>query len=207
MAAAVAVRPLVTLHVPKKVKSIISLAESIANAMNNNPSFPTPPVPIAALVADVAALNTAETAVLQRTKGAVEVRNAKLAVVRNDLEALRGYVQIVAAAGTPANAPAVMEAAGMTIRKVTTHNKPALAAKAGTVSGTIHLSAKAAGRTAAYDWQYSTDQKTWTTLPMTLQAKSGVTGLVSGTLYYFRVQVLVRTGAENWSQIVSLMAP
>jgi len=204
---AAAVRPLVTLHVPKKVKSIISLAESIANAMNNNPSFPTPPVPIATLVADVAALNTAETAVLQRTKGAVEVRNAKLAVVRNDLEALRGYVQIVAAAGTPANAPAVMEAAGMTIRKVTTHNKPALAAKAGTVSGTIHLSAKAAGRTAAYDWQYSTDQKTWTTLPMTLQAKSGVTGLVSGTLYYFRVQVLVRTGAENWSQIVSLMAP
>jgi uncharacterized protein (DUF2126 family) len=207
MAAAVAVRPLVTLHVPKKVKSIIALAENIANAMNNNPTFPTPPVPIATLLADVAALNTAETAVLQRTKGAVEVRNAKLAVVRNDLESLRGYVQIVAAAGTPANAPAIMEAAGMTIRKVTTHNKPALAAKAGTVSGTIHLSAKAAGRTAAYDWQYSTDQKTWTTLPMTLQAKTGVTGLVSGTLYYFRVQVLVRTGAENWSQIVSLMAP
>jgi hypothetical protein len=137
MAAAIAVRPLVTLNVPKKVKSIISLAESIANSMNNNPTFPTPPLPIATLLADVAALNTAETAVLQRTKGAVEVRNAKLVVVRNDLEALRGYVQIVAATGTPANAPAVMEAAGMTIRKVTTHNKPALAAKAGTVSGTV----------------------------------------------------------------------
>jgi hypothetical protein len=207
MATAVPVRPLVTLNVPKKVKSIISLAESIANAMNNNPTFPTPPLPIATLLADVAALNTAETAVLQRTKGAVEVRNAKLAVVRNDLEALRGYVQIVAATGTPANAPAVMEAAGMTIRKVTTHDKPALAARAGTVSGTVLLSAKAAGRTAAYDWQYSTDQKTWTTLPMTLQAKTGVAGFISGTTYYFRVQVLVRTGAENWSQIVSLLVP
>ena len=207
MAAAVPVRPLVTLSLPKKIKSIISLAENIANAMNNNPSFPTPTPPIATLLADIAALNTAETAVLSRTKGAVETRNAKLAAVRNDLENLRGYVQIVAGAGTPANAPAVIEAAGMTIRKVTTQDKPALAAKAGTVSGTIHLSAKAAGRTAAYDWQYSTDQKTWTTLPMTLQAKTGVTGLASGTTYYFRVQVLIRTGAENWSQIVSLMAP
>ena len=42
---------------------------------------------------------------------------------------------------------------------------------------------------------------------MTLQAKTGVTGLISGTTYYFRVQVLIRTGTENRSQIVSLLIP
>ena len=199
------VRPLVALKLPKKIKSAISLAENIANAMNNNPSFPTPNPPIATFLADIAALNTAETAVLSRTKGAVETRNAKLAIVHADLENLKTYVQSVAGLGTPANAPAVIEAAGMTSRKVTAHDKPALAAKQGSVSGTVNLVAKAAGHSAAYDWQYSTDQKTWTTVPMTLQSKTGIAGLTSGTTYFFRVQPLTRTGTENWSQIVSLM--
>jgi len=201
----VAARPLVALKLPTKIKSIITTAENIAAAMNNNPTFPTPNPPIATLLADIAALNTAETAVLSRTKGAVETRNAKLALVRADLENLKTYVQSVAGAGTPANAPAVIQAAGMTSRKVTAQDKPALAAKQGSVSGTVNLVAKSAGTRAAYDWQYSTDQKTWTTLPMTLQAKTGISGLTAGTTYYFRVQSLIKTGTENWSQIVSLM--
>jgi hypothetical protein len=203
--AALAARPIVALKLPNKVKSVISFAENVANAMNNNASFPSPNPPIATFLADIAALNTAETAVLSRTKGAVETRNAKLAVVHADLENLKTYVQSVAGLGTPANAPAVIEAAGMTTRKVTVRDKPALAAKQGSVSGTVNLVAKAAGHSAAYDWQYSTDQKTWTTVPMTLQAKTGISGLTSGTTYFFRVQPLIRTGAENWSQIVSLM--
>jgi hypothetical protein len=204
MAAPVA-RPQVALKLPTKIKGVISFAENVANAMNNNPAFPTPNPSIATVLADIAALNTAETAVLSRTKGAVETRNAKLAVVHTDLESLKTYVQNVAGQGALANAPAVIEAAGMTSRKVTARDKAALAAKQGSVSGTVNLVAKAAGHTAAYDWQYSTDQKTWTTAPMTLQAKTGISGLTAGTTYYFRVQSLIRTGAENWSQIVSLM--
>jgi hypothetical protein len=73
------------------------------------------------------------------------------------------------------------------------------------VSGTVNLIAKAAARSAAYEWQYSIDQKAWTTLPLTLQAKTGVSGLTAGTTYYFRVQPVVRSGAENWSQQVSLL--
>jgi hypothetical protein len=202
---AIAARPFVALKLPTKIKGIITTAENIATAMNNNPTFPTPNPPIATLLADIAAVNTAEAAVLSRTKGAVETRNAKLAVLRTDLENLKTYVQSVAGAGTPANAPAVIQSAGMASRKVTAHDKPALAAKQGSVSGTVTLAAKAAGPRAAYDWQYSTDQKTWTTLPMTLQSKTGVSGLTAGTTYYFRVQSLIKTGTENWSQIVSLM--
>jgi hypothetical protein len=134
-----------------------------------------------------------------------ETRNAKLVIVRNDLENLKAYVQSIAGAGTPENAQAVIASAGMAVRKITAHDKAALEARQGSVSGTVNLIAKAAGRTAAYDWQYSTDQKTWTTAPMTLQAKTGVSGLTVGTMYYFRVQAVTRTGAENWSQIVSLL--
>jgi hypothetical protein len=65
--------------------------------------------------------------------------------------------------------------------------------------------AKAAGRTAAYEWQYSLDQKTWNTLPITVKAKTGVSGLMVATTYYFRVQLITSAGVDDWSQVVSAL--
>jgi hypothetical protein len=193
------------LKLSKKVKNVITFAQNVATAMTSNPSFPTPNPSLATFQADIAALNTAETAVLSRAKGAVETRNAKLAVVRTDLDNLRTYVQTVAHAANPTEAEAVIQGAGMTTKKSTLHDKAALAVKLGSVSGTVNLTAKAAGKHAAYSWQYSTDQKTWSSVPQTMIAKAGVSGLTSGTVYYFRVQALTTAGEANWSQIVSTM--
>jgi hypothetical protein len=120
--AAAAPRPVVALKLPNKVKSIITYAQSIATSLTNNPSFTTPNPPIATLLADIQALSTAEAAGLSRTKGAVETRNAKLEVVRVDLDNLKTYVQSIAGAATPENAPAAIASAGMTARKVTLHD-------------------------------------------------------------------------------------
>jgi hypothetical protein len=201
-----AAKALAVLKLSNKVKTLITFAQSVATAMAANPtSFPSPSPTLAVFQADIAALVTAETAVLARTKGAVEARNAKLAVVKGDLENLKTYVQAMADAANPSNAEAMIESAGLTIRKVTLHDKAQLAVKQGSVSGTVTLMAKAAGKRASYDWQYSTDQKTWTSPPPTLQAKTGLSGLTAGTIYYFRVQPLLRTGEQNWSEIVSFM--
>jgi hypothetical protein len=108
-------------------------------------------------------------------------------------------VQAVSDAANPSNAAAMIEGAGMTLRKVTPRDKTQLSIKQGSVSGSIVLTAKAAGKRAAYGWRYSTDQKTWTSLAPTLQAKTGVSGLAAGTVYYFRVQPLLRTGEQNWA--------
>ena len=76
----------------------------------------------------------------------------------------------------------------------------------GSVSGTVTLTAKAAATKAAYNWQYSTDQKTWTSLPQTLKAKTAVSGLTSGTTYSFRSQALTpKEGTSDWGQVVSLL--
>jgi hypothetical protein len=53
--------------------------------------------------------------------------------------------------------------------------------------------------------KYSLDQKTWTTLPITVKAKTGVSGLTVATTYYFRVQVVTSAGVDNWSQVVSAL--
>jgi hypothetical protein len=197
-------RAIAVLKLSKKIKNIITFANSVSTSMAGNAYFPSPTPPLATLDADVTALNTAETAVLSRVKGATQNRNAKLAKVHGDLENIRTYVQTRADAD-PSNATAIIESAGMTVRKVTLHDKPVLTVKEGSVSGTVNLVAKAAGHRAAYGWQYSTDQKTWTTLPSTLQAKTGVSGLTTGTVYYFRVQPLIKSGEENWSQVVALL--
>ena len=198
-------RSLVVLKLSPRVKNVVTFAQNIASAMTNNAHFPSPNPPLATFQADVAALNTAETAVLSRTKGAVETRNAKLAVVRTDLDNLKAYVQSVASMASPSDADAIIESSGLTIRKVTQNSKPALAAKQGSVSGSVNLVAKSAAKRAAYTWQYSTDQKTWTAVPSTIQSKAGVSGLTAGTLYFFRVQSVTSAGVGDWSQTVSLI--
>jgi hypothetical protein len=198
-------RSIAVLKLSPRVKNVISYAQSVASAMANNPSFPSTNPTLAAFGADIAALATAEAAVLARTKGAAEMRNTKLEVVRGDLEKLKTYVQGVADAATPATAEAIIQSAGMGLRKITLHNKAEIAAKQGSVSGSVNLAAKAPAKRAAYAWQYSIDQKTWTSIPPTLQAKTGVSGLTVGTTYYFRVQPLTPTGESNVSQVVSLV--
>jgi hypothetical protein len=198
-------RSIAVLKLSPRVKNVISYAQSVAAAMTNNAYFPSPNPTLATFEADIAALATAEAAVLARTKGAAEMRNTKLEVVRGDLEKLKTYVQGIADAANPANAEAIIQSAGMGVRKITLHNKAEISAKQGSVSGSVNLAAKAPAKRAAYAWQYSLDQKTWTSIPPTLQAKTGVSGLAVGTTYYFRVQVLTMTGEANMSQVVSLV--
>jgi hypothetical protein len=198
-------RPIAVLKLSPKVKNIIAYAQSIATAMTGNSFFPSPIPPLAIFEADISALNAAESAVLTRAKGAAVTRNAKLGVVHGDIKSMATYVQGVADAANPASAEAIIESSGLEVRKTTQRDKPALAVKSGPVSGSVKLSAKAAGHRAAYDWEYSTDQKTWTPLAQTLQSKTTASGLTAGTVYYFRFQALTKTGTENWSQVVSLL--
>jgi hypothetical protein len=197
-------RSIVTLNLPKRIPDLIVYANQIATAMTGNTSFPTPIIPITTLEADIAALNTAEQAVLTRTKGAAANRNVKLGVVRSDLEHEKAYVQQIADQN-PATAEAVIHSAGMAVKKTTLRNKADLAATLGPVSGSVHLVAKAVGHRVAYEWQYSLDQKTWTSAPVTLQAKADLTALTSGSTYYFRVRPVLKTGEAAWTQIVSLL--
>lgn len=196
--------PIATLRMPRRVKDTIAFAKSVATAMTQNASFPSPNPPLATLDADIAALDVAEAAVLARTKGAAQARNVKLATVRSDLEQEKAYVQHVADSN-PSQAEAIIQSAGMFVRTVTLHPKSVLAVKQGVVSGTAHIVAKAAGHRASYEWQSSTDQKTWTQLPVTLQAKTDVLALTPGTTYYFRVRPVTKDGEGNWTQVVSLL--
>jgi hypothetical protein len=69
----------------------------------------------------------------------------------------------------------------------------------------VKLAAKAVAARACYEWQYSTDQKTWTEVPPTLQAKVEIDGLTPATAYFFRFRGVTKAGTGDWSQVVSIM--
>ena len=192
------------LKLPRRVSDVGSYSQSIVAAMTGNPSFPTPSPSLATVQADLDAFNAAEATALTRAKGSVEARNAKLLALHEDLRHLLDYVQGVAEANA-ATADAIIHSAGMAVRTVTLHSKGELTVRQGPVSGSVKLVAKAVAHRACYEWQYSTDQKTWIDVPPTLQAKADIDALTPATAYFFRFRGITKAGKGDFSQVVSLL--
>jgi hypothetical protein len=198
--------PVVVLKLPRTAKGVLFVAKSILTAMRGNPYLPAPAVPLDTVEAHVDALAMADAFCLTRMKGARESRDVVLLDLCGDLESLRVYVQGVASRTAPAEAAAIVEGAGMSLRRIGARSKGELEAKDGRVSGSVHLVAKSVAKTASYEWQYSTDPARWIDLPPTLQAHTVVSGLTPATRYSFRCRALVRGGRRDFSQVVSVLA-
>jgi hypothetical protein len=198
-------RLIVVTKLPAPVLELIKTAQAIVTALTGNANFPNPTPTLAAITAAIAALDTAETATKTRAKGTVPVRNAARTTLIADLHAIKSYVQQIADANVD-NAEAIITSAGMAVRKPSTRTKAPFAAKAGDVSGTVKLAAKAAAQRASYDWEWSSDGgKTWTQVPSTLQAKTTISGLPVATTVLFRFRFVVKAGEGDWSQPLSFV--
>ena len=196
-------RSLAVLDLPKRINVLITYASGVVAGMTGNPSFPTPSPALATVTAAIADLQNAETAALARTKGAAATRNAKRAVLVTLLQSLRMYVQSIADQNAE-NAPAIIQSAGIGVKKTPARNPRVFAALAGANSGTVKIVAPSAGQRASYDWQSSPDGKTWTDLGTTLQAKTTLTGQTAGTVLQLRYRPVVKAGAGDWSTPVTI---
>jgi hypothetical protein len=195
----------VALRPPKSVPALIGFAKHIVQAMTNNAYFPSPPVALATVTSQIVDLDAAETVVKGRTKGAADTRNLKLKAVVTSLRTLETYVQSVVAADETQGS-AIVQAAGMNERRKTSRQKPALAASMAGAPGLVALHAKAAGKRAAYEWQYSGDgSKTWTPIALTTLASVTVPNLTAGTAYLFRVRSTIGHVTGDWSQVISFL--
>jgi hypothetical protein len=93
----------------------------------------------------------------------------------------------------------------MTPKRSTPRHKPMLAAVMGSAPLEVLLQAKAAGKGAAYDWEYSTNGgTTWVAMPMTNVAHTALPGATQGTTYLFRYCFTLKNVTSAWSQTVSL---
>jgi hypothetical protein len=195
----------VALNLPTNTLALIKKGKGIIGAMTNNPLFPSPTPPLATVSTSLDVLAAAEQATGARTKGTVAARNAARATVREQLHELKAYVQQRADADKE-NAEKIIEAAGMSVVRARANTKTDFAAKAGPVSGSVHLVARSADRRAGYEWQWSPDGgKTWTPAPVTLQAKTTIVGLPVATACQFRFRPVTKTGEGAWSQVVTFV--
>jgi hypothetical protein len=109
-------------------------------------------------------------------------------------------------AGDETQGAAIVEAAGMNERRKTSRQKPTLGAAMAPTPGLVALRAKAAGKHAAYEWQYSSDGgKTWVPTALTTLATATVPNLTAGATYLFRVRSTVGHVTGDWSQAVSFL--
>ena len=170
-------RSVITMRTSVPVATLVAYALTLVAKMQNNPAFATPTPTLAAVTTAANELAAAQQAASQKTKGAVTVRDDKRAVLVTLLHQLRSYVQSQADANLE-NGQAIIESAGMTVKKTVARKARVFAAKSGATTGSVHLIAPSASKRAAYDWQYSTDGgKTWVAVPSTLRAQTSVSGL------------------------------
>ncbi len=191
---------------PRTVAAIISLAHAIDAAMTANATtFPKPTPTMVQYSSDLSALVAAQSTALTRAKGAVQARNAALAVVVTDLNQLRAYVEGVADAN-PATAAAIANSAGMELRKVPVQSKNDVNVKQGTTPGAIIVTARVGTKQKqSHEWQYSVDGgKTWVAVSPTLKAKTTITGLASGVTVLVQTRALSKTGLAAWTDAASL---
>jgi hypothetical protein len=199
-------RSLVSLNLPRRVPALITMTRAIVTAMTNNATtFPTPDPALATVSTALSTLETAESAVQARSRGAVAGRNEKRTALTTLLEQLKSYVQKVADADSE-TAEQVIQSAGLAVRKPVLRQKQTFTAKTGAVSGTVALTTVTAARRASYEWESSLDGgKTWQVMPGTLQAKTKLSGLTPGATVLFRSRAVTRTGEGDWSQPTSIV--
>jgi hypothetical protein len=200
--------PQVVLRRPHTALGTLLLAKAIHDALAASAGmFPSPVPTVVTFGVDIAALDVAQTATQTKTKGTVQTRDAKLAVVITDLNHLRAYVQTVVDAD-PTNAATIAHDAGMGLRKPFARSKNDVSAKPNkTVSGSVDVMAKLSQKHESHEWQYSTDGgKSWTSVASTLRATTTISGFTPGTAVMVRHRAITKTGPDAWSQAVSLIA-
>jgi hypothetical protein len=198
--------PFAVVRAPRTDDGFITFALAVSNGFNGNATFPNPDPTLAVFNDHIAQLQASQTKALGKGNGTATARNAKKALVKTDLRQLCAYVQkVIPTLGSPADARAAITSVFLSIKKTASINKPPLAAKNTSVSGTVALIAKSVGPSSTYYWEYSVDGKTWLKAPDTLKAKTTIPGLTPATTYSFRFHALTRKGPVDYSQVVTLL--
>jgi hypothetical protein len=198
-------RPMVKLDRPKSAPAFIIYAQYVVDRMTGNTWFPDPVPALDKVQGCIDVLHDAETDALDLTKGKKQVRNAALRRLVSHMDLLKAFVQFVADEN-PAEAVAIIESAGLSVKGRSYPVKEPFSARPWRVSGSVLLMVVAAAKVAGYHWQVSDDAgQTWKTLETTLQAKTVVPRLVPQKTYWFRYRTVVRRGPRDWSEPVSIV--
>lgn len=192
---------------------IIDLTRRVVRALTGNPAFPNPQPPLAALTAAADELETSNNNVetsRQQTTTNVQIRDDKLEADIALLRQSAAFVEAVAG-----DNEALILSAGMDVRSAPSfQTQPAGAPGNLSVSQSDHEGTVDAHwdtvKGASYEIQKSIDPPTatsWVHAAVSVKSSVTITGLTSGTRYWFRVAAVTSAGQSGWSDPATKIAP
>jgi hypothetical protein len=148
-------------------------------------------------------VDAAQAHTLTRTFGAAATRDYLLGIVWGDLTRLRGYVQGLADA-SPQDAAAIIESAGMDVKRSSGHGRAQFKAAKGPNPGSVSLIAQREKMAASYEWQCSLDGVTYVTALWTTKASAILRGLEQGRRY-FRMRSVTKQWMGDFGQVITFV--
>jgi hypothetical protein len=186
--------------VPEVQKKINALKTTGASVITPNPAIATVQTNLNAFIVQE---GTAKTHI---EGGAAEAKVMKMVVLEN-VTAWKVQVQAAVTAAADVNTGIVIaQNCGFTVKKPSNRNKSDFEVR-NVSPGVVELIAKAVARRQAWEWQISTDGVSFSSLPATLEAKTLVSSLTSGTKYYFRARPVLekKKGVQPWTNVISII--
>jgi len=198
------------LTIPEKVAK----ARQIIASLTANPAFPTPTPALAVLTAATDSLESnhaeAQTA-KQVAKTKTSAQNESEDALNKLMSQVVAYVESVGGDNEE-----IVLSAGMDLRSTRTSATEgpaapaALAATAGDHEGEIDLSWDPVVGARSYIIEKSGDPPTstgWSHSAVSTKSRATISGLTSGTKYWFRVAAVGTAGQSGWSDPATRMAP
>jgi hypothetical protein len=198
---------LVALYLSKQTPTrVIATARHIAGMMKGNSYFPAPVPALADITKQAFLLENAYDIALTKVKGAranMLTERKKLQIL---LKGLANYVKFTADANQEEGSK-IISSAGMTEHKPRVISVRSFHVSAGKQVGSLLLKYPSM-RGAVIVYQMTTDPKnaaSWMHIHNDVRSKYTVTGLTSGTRYYFRAAFLRRGIQSAWSPVMDFV--
>lgn len=193
---------------------IIDFGRRVVRALTGNTAFPNPQPTLAALTAGIDALETSnnnlETS-RQEAATNLQIRDDNLAAILTLLRQSGAFVESVAG-----DDESLILSAGMDVRSAASAQSQEPGAP-GNLSGSqsdhegeIDLHWDTVKGARSYEIQRSVDPPTptsWQHAAVSAKSSATITGLVSGTRYWFRIAAVTSGGQSGWSDPATKIAP
>lgn len=191
----------------------IAKAKQIISALTGNPAFPTPQPALTLITAAAEKLQTS----LNDAQTARQTAITKTNIAHTDEDDLEGVLRQSAAyvESMAGDDEAKILSAGMSIRSAAS-SRPVSAAPGGLTAtegdhdGELDLSWDKVNTAKSYEIQQSPDPPTgtsWAHAAVSTKSSATVSGLTSGTRYWFRVRAVTAAGPSGWSDPATKIAP
>jgi len=191
----------------------VAKARQIIKALTGNADFTTPQPTLAAITTAANELETAHGDVQTARQTAVtmtSIMHEKEAALEGLLRQLSGYIESVAG-----DDESKILSAGISVRTATPatpapETPSALSATEGDHEGEIDLSWDTVEGVKSFVIERSPDPPTatsWVHEAVSSKSSATVSGLVSGTRYWFRVATVMSSGQSGWSDPATKIAP